>query len=62
MSDLVGATGACPAAASRALAWLDLAADRPIGRLRRAELIQLARSTHRFWVESRAGNTSRKPG
>ena len=61
MSDLVGATGACPAAASRAVEWLDLATDRPIGRLRRAELIQLARSMYRFWLESRTSHLTSAP-
>jgi hypothetical protein len=53
--------GCCPVAIDRATAWLNLDTTCAIGRLRRTELLQLARSVHRFWqiasaidVESRA--------
>ena len=52
VAEIVQSTGVCPDAASRALAWLDLSPDRSIGRLRRGELIQLARSMYRFWTEA----------
>ena len=52
VADVVGATGVCPAAAERALAWLNLSPDRSVGRLRRSELMQLARSMYRYWMES----------
>ena len=42
----------CPQAADRALRWLDLNADKPIGRLRLSELLQLARSIQRFWRQA----------
>jgi hypothetical protein len=48
----------CPDAAAAALRWLDLDPTRSIGRLRRTELMQLARSVHRFWRQSR---TVREP-
>ena len=53
VAETVAATGVCAAAADRALGWLNLSEDKPIGRLRRSELIQLARSMHRFWIELR---------
>ncbi len=52
VADVVGASGVCPAAAERSIAWLNLTPDGPVGRLRRGELIQLARSMYRFWMES----------
>jgi hypothetical protein len=55
LDDLCRATGACPAAAARATAWLNLSPDKPIGRLRRTELTQLARSIHRFWSATNRG-------
>jgi hypothetical protein len=42
----------CPEAATQALRWLDLDAGRSIGRLSRTELMQLARSAHRFWRQA----------
>ena len=41
--------GCCPVAIAQAIEWLQTDATRPIGRLRRGELLQLARSIHRFW-------------
>jgi hypothetical protein len=52
VAEVVDVTGVCPVAAQRAVAWLALSADQSIGRLRRSELMQLARSMHRFWSES----------
>jgi hypothetical protein len=42
----------CPDASAAALRWLDLDPARAIGRLRRTELMQLARSVHRFWRQA----------
>ena len=42
----------CPNASAAALQWLDLDPARSIGRLRRTELMQLARSVHRFWRQA----------
>ena len=42
----------CPNASAEALRWLDLDPARSIGRLRRTELMQLARSVHRFWRQA----------
>jgi hypothetical protein len=44
--------GCCPQAIARAIDWLKIDASRVIGRLRRSELLQLARSVDRFWHES----------
>jgi hypothetical protein len=52
VAETVESAGVCPDAAKRALTWLNLSPDRSIGRLRRGELIQLARSMYRFWLES----------
>ena len=49
MAELVDRVGACPQVAERAMGRLGLARDQSIGRLRRGELIQLARSMHRLW-------------
>jgi hypothetical protein len=45
--------GVCPVAIEQATKWLSLDGSTPIGRLRRTELTQLARSVHRFWREQR---------
>jgi hypothetical protein len=44
--------GVCPNAIEAALQWLDLDGAKSIGRLRRTELTQLARSIHRFWRQA----------
>ena len=67
VAETVASTGVCESAADRALVWLNLPSDQPIGRLRRSELIQLARSMHRFWnevrsAEGRANGDSRGNG
>lgn len=41
--------GCCPQAVDRAVRWLQIDASQPVGRLRRSELLQLARSIQRFW-------------
>ena len=46
--------GFCMGAAQAAIAWLRLDASLAVGRLRRSELIQLARSIHRFWRQALA--------
>ena len=46
------ALGVCPQAVSHAVAWLQVDPATPIGRLRRTELMQLARSIHRFWRQA----------
>lgn len=51
------ALGFCPNAAATGLKWLKLDPSLPVGRLRRSELIQLARSIHRFWRQALAGAT-----
>jgi hypothetical protein len=46
--------GVCPNAAGLALRWLGVDPNTPVGRLRRTELMQLARSIHRFWRQAAA--------
>jgi hypothetical protein len=41
--------GVCPQAVGQAVAWLRVDGSQSVGRLRRTELMQLARSIHRFW-------------
>lgn len=48
LSDAEIRIGVCPVAARRAIAWLELAPEGAVGRLRRTELTQLARCLHRF--------------
>jgi hypothetical protein len=45
------ALGVCPGAGETAIAWLKFDPQRPIGRLRRSEVAQLAHSAHRYWRE-----------
>jgi hypothetical protein len=49
-------TRACPVAAQRAMEWLGLDGATAVGRIKRAELIQLARSLHRFWKRAAASD------
>jgi len=44
----------CPLAIERAMQWLGLKWDQPIGRMRRTELMQLARVIHRLWNHAEA--------
>jgi hypothetical protein len=58
------ALGVCPQAVSHALVWLAVDPGTPIGRIRRTELMQLARSIHRFWrqaVGAAAAQPSERP-
>ena len=52
LSATIEELGCCPVAIDSAMRWLQLNWDQPIGRLRRTELTQLARSIHRFWRQS----------
>ena len=55
------ALGVCPNAVNQAVAWLGVDRSTAVGRLRRTELMQLARSIHRFWqqaVAAAAGATA----
>jgi len=44
----------CPAGSDRAMHWLDIEPHQLVGRIRRTELAQLARSTHRFSKQIKA--------
>jgi|SRR5690348_116674 len=44
--------GFCPNAAQTAVGWLGLDTARALGRFTRTELIQLARSIHRYWWQA----------
>ena len=55
LADAQRVLGFCPNAAATALGWLNFDPTLPIGRLRRSELIQLARSIHRYWRQAVAG-------
>ena len=55
------ALGVCPQAVNHAVAWLAVDPATPIGRLRRTELMQLARSIHRFWRHPTAAAAATKP-
>ena len=45
--------GFCPGAAEQAMKWLGVDGSQAIGRLRRTELTQLARSIERYWRRAR---------
>jgi hypothetical protein len=53
--------GVCPNAAAEALRWLGVDTNTPVGRLRRTELMQLARSIHRFWRQAAAATNAAEP-
>ena len=53
--------GVCPKAIAAATQWLSLDPSTPIGRLRRTELTQLARSVHRFWRQQRETKPQQAP-
>jgi hypothetical protein len=55
----IEATGVCPAAVQNALAWLQLDPSRSIGRCRRTELMQLARSIHSFGQRTASAHPGR---
>jgi hypothetical protein len=54
LAQAVDVLGCCPQAIERALGWLQIEPTRPIGRLRRSELVQLSRAVHRFWMQNTA--------
>lgn len=54
------ALGVCPQAVNHAVAWLQVDPAVAVGRLRRTELMQLARSIHRFWRQP-AGAAAGEP-
>ena len=58
VAEIVGRVGACPVAAERALDRLELDRSRSIGRLKRGELIQLARGMYRLWCHALAADRS----
>ena len=49
LAKTVDEIGVCPNAVEASLRWLNLEGATAIGRLRRTELMQLARTVHRFW-------------
>ena len=52
LAEIVERIGACPVAADRAVSRLELDLTQSIGRLKRGELIQLARGVYRLWAHS----------
>ena len=52
LDETVQKFGCCPAAIDQGIAWLHVQPDSPVGRLRRTELVQLARAVHRFWIQN----------
>lgn len=57
LGEALAQTRACPAAAAKAMEWLALNDRTTVGRLKRAELIQLARSLNRFWKRAVASES-----
>ena len=58
VAELIERTGACPVAAERAMQRLELDGNRPIGRLKRGELIQFARGMYRLWAQALAAEAA----
>jgi hypothetical protein len=49
LNQAIDSLGVCPGAVAQAIQWLQIDPQTSVGRLRRTELTQLARSIHRFW-------------
>lgn len=49
LADVASEFAVAPDVVNRTMDWLGVDATRPIGRVRRSELTQLARSLHRHW-------------
>jgi hypothetical protein len=58
VAEMIERTGACAVAAERAMERLELDGNRPIGRLKRGELIQFARGMYRLWAQALAAGAS----
>ena len=58
LSHTVADLDVCPNAIAQSLDRLHLDANQSIGRLRRTELMQLARTIHRYWRASEAAAQS----
>ena len=58
VAEMIERTGACPVAAERAMERLELDGNRPIGRLKRGELIQFARGMYRLWAQALAAEAN----
>lgn len=50
LQSVVRELGCCPVAVDRSIEWLRLDRTAAVGRLRRTEILQLARSVSRFWA------------
>jgi hypothetical protein len=61
LAHTVDSLGVCPNAIEQSLRWLSLDPATSIGRLRRTELTQLARSIHRFWRQRQPQTPSQTP-
>ena len=55
LASTVDELGVCPNAIEQALAWLQIDPQQAIGRLRRTEMMQLARTVHRYWRQAQPG-------
>src|SRR5262245_48705093 len=52
LRDAIEELRCCPEAVKRAMDWLQVDWNKPVGRLRRTELTQLARTIYRLWRQS----------
>jgi hypothetical protein len=52
LATVAGQLGICPGAVSHAARSLALDPHRKVGRLQRCELLQIARTIHRYWRQS----------
>lgn len=59
---VVEQVGMCPVAAERAMERLELDGSRSIGRLKRGEMIQLARAMYRLWTAALSARAESEPG
>jgi hypothetical protein len=61
LAQVRGRTGFCPQAGEAAVELLSLDGTRKIGRLRRSEIAQLARTIYRLWRQNLAAASESQP-
>ena len=61
LAQTVSDVGVCPNSVEQSLKWLGLNPSIAIGRMRRTEIMQLARTVHRFWRAAAAQDVSQSP-
>ena len=61
LKQTVDEVGVCPNSVEESLRWLGVNPTIAIGRMRRTEIMQLARTVHRFWRAAVAQDVPQSP-